>query len=543
MSADDIQQNPSSLNPLELTFTPDWIKKPPVSIRGRVRSETTSSPGGSSSAPVEEKEEVAERSDDRRRFRPSRPRGGERREERDGGRDGKSDRMTRRHGEERVEVPFEGAMAAATREDRSAEGGARGDRIRFSRSPEPLPDLAVSFLPERSGLHLVARRIASAACAFPLFQIAAFFLNQPDHLSVRLSPTPPASNSENENGSEEERTDSDQSENNPPVRQAQSPLPPPVLFQCQICKQVYQDRGRVSAHVFQQHFDRWYRKEEQEVEPPSGHFSSVARCPFSGELLGPPNHHAFEERLLYLHRTRFSHLSLEEYRRRLENVRDPALIEEWRKMASRKTRYFVVAASEEQSPLESIEKVERHFQEHYLADSIRGGTALTIPGPVAHALDDPALRRLVQEAWRRAMRFPLPLSITLRLMFRHMGLHIFKTEDGTHYVTAIMPSPLDPEGTAPAVREILEFLAAHPRATRSDLLGALRAGKEPDSPGVRELTAQLHWLREKGHVIEFTGGAFILPGSAIRRVQPAHPEERRENRRPKAAGERRRREG
>lgn len=523
MCADENQtKNDSTSSPLDLTFVPDWVRKPPVSIRGRERGDTASS-GGGPVLPADERDESLERSQEPRRIRPSRPHGRDGGEERPAGRSRKAAPPPRRRPGGEGEPGGEDVPAAITHE-RRVEAGGRQRRDRPASAEEPLPPLAVTFLPERAGLHLVARRIASAGCAFPLFPIAAFFLNQPAHLSVRLSPTPARTDAE----AEEDAGGSAQSPTAEPA--STSPL---TLVQCQICHQVFRDRSRAAAHVLERHFDRWYQRQERDVEPPTGQFSSVARCPLSGELLGPPNHHAFEERLLYLHRTRFSHLTLEEYRRRIENVRDPALIEEWRKGASRKVVYTVPAAPD-QPPLDSFEKVERHFQEHYLADTLKEGTTVTVPGPLARELEDPILRRVVQEAWRRETRFPLALSISLRLMFRHMGLHIFKTEDGTHYVTAVMPSPLNPEGTAPVVREILQFLSDHPRATRTELLAALRPGVAPDAPAAHEVTTQLHWLRDKGHVIEFTGGGLLLPGPSIRRVQPAHRDERREGRRSRA---------
>jgi len=521
LCADENQtKNDSTSSPLDLTFVPDWVRKPPVSIRGRERSDAASANGGSVH-PVDERDEVVERFGEIRRTRPSRPRRSEPKEERSADRRRKGAPPPRRRPGGEGEPGGESAPVAIPHE-RRVEGGERQRRERPVHPEEPLPPLVVTFLPERAGLHLVARRIASAGCAFPLFPIAAFFLNQPAHLSVRLSPAPAGTEVETEEDA------AGGSEPSPTAEPASTP--PLTLVQCQICQQVFRDRSRASAHVLERHIDRWYQRQERDVEPPTGQFSSVARCPLSGELLGPPNHHAFEERLLYLHRTRFSHLTLEEYRRRIENVRDPALIEEWRKGASRKVVYSVLAAPD-QPPLESFEKVERHFQEHYLADTLKEGTTVTVPGPLARELEDAILRRVVQEAWRRETRFPLALSITLRLMFRHMGLHIFKTEDGTHYVTAIMPSPLNSEGTAPVVREILQFLSDHPRATRTDLLAALRPGVAPDDPAAHDVTTQLHWLRDKGHVIEFTGGGLLLPGPSIRRVQPARRDERREGRR------------
>jgi hypothetical protein len=158
------------------------------------------------------------------------------------------------------------------------------------------------------------------------------------------------------------------------------------------------------------------------------------------------------------------------------------------------------------------------------------GKHFVIPGAVAQALDDAGLRRFVQEAWQQESRFPLRLSIALRLAFRHLGMHTFKTGGGHTFLTAVVPNAIDPAHTVPVVRDILGFISAKPGCLRQELVAQLctapttpAEGESPlPAPTEAELTAQMRWLVEKGHVIEFSDGRLAVPSVAVSRVQMAH---------------------
>ncbi len=483
---------------LDLNFVPTWARKPPEA----------SPYGGDFARPEGEGGRHSRRSDDRWDGREK-----ERfdRRRRDGG-GGRGPGREERGGPPRGPQPerFAGAPPAGDREPAWAGDRERGGPPRGAR-PEALPPLIpveVSFIPDRSGLITIARRIAKMSRAFSLFDVASLFLSQPDYFTLKLAAADPAAGG----GSETEPD-------------------PLALCQCRECKQIFADLAQGTAHVMARHLETFYRREEQTVEPPQGAFVCVARCGYSGELLGPPNYHSYNDRVMELHRTRFSHLSLDDYRRRIENVHDQALLDQWKEQMKKRTVYRVVAAPE-QPPLESFTEVENHFLAHYAAEVVKPGATFTLPGAVSRELEDRRLRRAVMEAWHRENRFPLRLSITLRLAFRHLGLHTFKTATGGNFVTAIVPQALDPETAIPLIKEVLQALEANPGQDRGRLLEVLRPGEAPDSPAAHDLLAQLRWLVDKGHVIEFSDGRLAVPRSAVRKIQQAKREERKHGRPP-----------
>lgn len=397
------------------------------------------------------------------------------------------------------------------RPPRAGEGGGRGDRgergDRLERAPrapfreqepEP-PPLDVAFLPERSGLVTVARRIARSGRAYSLFDLAFLFLSQPEYCSVRLAVP-------RDGGGEA--------------------APPSRLYQCQICKSVFLDGAQAQAHAMGRHLEEFYAREEQAVEPPQGQFVCVARCGLSGELLGPPNYHGFNDRVLELHRRRFSHLLLDEYRRRIENVHEAAVIEQWKEQMRRRTVYRVKDKPDAPA-LATFGEMEAHFVQHHAAGLVKDGAGFTLPGPVTRELEDRKVRWRITEAWNRESRFPLRLSITLRLALRHLGLHTFKTERGGSFVTAVVPSAIDPAQAIDVIREVLQYLEAHPGCDRATLLKEIRPNAAEGSPELHDAVNQIRWLVDKGHVIEFSDGRLAVPRGAVHKVQHARREERR----------------
>lgn len=357
-----------------------------------------------------------------------------------------------------------------------------------------LNDLDVAFLPERRGLAPLAHRLARSVRAFSLFEVSSLFLSKPDFYAVKLSL---------------------------PANAAESL----VLCQCGECRAVFLDQEPAAVHAFARHFDKFCRKDEKETEPPKGNFVCVARCGLSGTLLGPPNHHGFNDRVMEMHRTRFAHLSFEAYRQKIENVHDAALIEKWKDEMRRQITYHF-GEGEKAASFSRFVDAETWFREHCLPGLIREGKHFVVPGSVVETLDDGRLKKHILDARQREARFPLKLSVTLRLAFRHFGMHTFKTGDGHTFITAVAPSAMDPTHAIPGIREVLDFVAAHPGCTVQELYAGLRP-PAPDAPAPAEppadVATQLRWLVEKGHVIEFSDGRLAVPCETVSRIQVARP--------------------
>ncbi len=467
---------------LDLNFVPTWARKPPENPYA-----------GREEAAAGERGERGGRRDDRRGSPFGRREGGDRRGPRPGGPRpgglggfGRSDNGPRpagagprREGGERFARPRFGADRRGPRR----EDGPRRDDRRPPREALPRLNVKVSFLPDRERLALVVRDIQASRRAFPLIEIANRFLGREDLYLVKLELPAAAEGA---------------------ARQ--------TFVQCLECKRVFRTRANAEAHLLNDHLDKFFAIEETEVEPPAGQFACVARCGLSGGLLGPPNHHGYNEKIQELWSSRFAHLSKAEYLGHVETLRDEALVEQWKDSLRKKTIYRLKDVPEGQ---EAAAMTRAEAQDWMRAGKLnallRESGRCLVPGPQSRKFDDGALRAAVSQAWQRETRFPFSLSLALRPAFRHMHLHLFKANARETYVTAVPPAPVDLAAAPAIVKEIVAFLEAHPGATRQQVLEGLRAGANPESPEAAELLLHLNNLVANGGAIEFFNATLVLP--------------------------------
>jgi hypothetical protein len=355
------------------------------------------------------------------------------------------------------------------------EAPERREPSRPARVPIRELPVSVSFLPEQKRLASLVRQIHHSRRAFPLMDLANLLIHDAEGYLVKI----------------EVNKDSGDF----------------GLFQCTYCKSVACTEELVTQHILSRHLADFYDKEEIETEPPSGNFPGVARCRKTGILLGPPNHHSYTEKLMEVHQARFANLSLEEYKRNIEVVKDEELIEQWREESRKQTLYRLKSAPEA-DPMD-MRKAEIAFAKEVpgLYESV---LRAIVPAKVAQNLEDRDIVHAIHQVWSKESRFPLSMSFAMRAAFRHMHLHLFKAGK-VNFVTHIKPHPINPEDTVENIAEVLMFLKEHPGSTRQHLLEVLHPSLDPKSKEALDALQPLGWLIERGHIIEFFNGTLSVP--------------------------------
>ena len=449
---------------LELNFVPTWAREP-----------STRNPYADYEGGRARRDEHDRRADFRGGNR--RPRAGRRDEgSRSGGRpEHRGPRRDERFAREEGGAPRPGSAGRAP----------EGRRTAPHEAPRPALPVEVSFLPDRHGLGGAVHRIQVSRRAYPLAQLAHMFLTRPSLYLVKIESRPPRSAP---------------TPNNPG-----SPL---ALFQCTVCQAVFLNAAGVEQHAMAAHVDHFFTIEETAGDPPAGQFVCVARCPRSGRLLGPPNHHGFNEALAELHSELFSRETLDEYRASIEMIHDPAVIEQWKQEYVKRKVYRARNAPAEDPPMKWMEA--KAWMRGQVTELVREAKRAVTPASVAIECGDAGLRRAVREAWTREDRFPMSLMLALRPALRHMGMHLFKA-GGVSFVTAIRPSPVNPEYAVPGIRHALDYLSSHPGATWVCMRQDLFPGRAEDDAECVALSKDLRWLVDKGHVIEFHDGTLAVP--------------------------------
>jgi len=376
--------------------------------------------------------------------------------------------------------------------DRKPGFGRRDDRREPVRreAPAPLPEISVTFVPGENGVESLARQIKMTGRCYPLFQIAQLVLDKPERYSVQLAVK----------------------------KKADGTIAQPI-FVCALDETPWLSEDEAIAHVLKNHFATFYQVERTATEPPKGVYTFVAQCAISGVILGPPNHHDYQNQLRKLHSERFSRMPFDAYKAGVKIVRDEAVVKKWIEEQSFKTEYAVLNVPE---PLKiaTLEEVEKHFRATHKETIIKSVETLVIGGVLSRNLRSRGLQQLIRSEWDSQKYFPLQIATKLSQQFASHGLQFFKVNKTVTHVAIARPQFLDLESTPVSenIKRIIEFINAHPKCTRRKMIETLAPSPttievKPDENKSAEPTAEqtaiiadLHWLVHQGHVLEFADG-------------------------------------
>jgi hypothetical protein len=488
---------------LEKLFLPAWAQQ---------------DPSASKYAKYEGEEARPERRGDRRGPRPPRREGppGPRRE----GREGYRPREDRRR-----PVGTEGG-APPPAGDRGPRRGPRRFEPRERREPPaPLPEVDVTLVPEEKGVESLARQIKMTGRAYPLFDIAQMILQKPERHTAVFH-----------------------------IKKNAEGKPIQPLFVCALDDTLWLSEDEAIGHVLRKHFSTFYQAEKTATEPPKGKYTFVAQCGLSGNILGPPNYHDYQNQLRKLHAERFSRMAFEVYKSRVRIVRDEEVVKKWVEDQSWKTQYLCLNLPEPLR-LENMEAVDKHFRDTHKENIIKPVETQTLSGTAARNLRSADLARLARNVWEDQRRFPLQIATVLSQQFASHGLQFFKVNKTITHVSVARPHYLDLDLTpvSEGVKAIVDFINAHPKCTRRLLVETLAPAPaaptvlpspappetQPPAPAAESATpsgdgqpapgaeappvpapaekagptpeqnaviGDLHWLIHQGHVIEFANG-------------------------------------
>ena len=478
---------------LDKLFLPAWAQEPSASKYAHYEGET---------------EPRARRGDwDRRGPRPPR-------RDRPGG-PGRDERRPRgeRRGPPRGEGRGPRPEGERGRWGRGPRREFRGGEARERRpAPPPLPEVEVTLRPEDKGVESLARQIKVTGRAYPLFQIAQMILQKPERHLVLFG-----------------------------IKKNAEGKPVQPLFVCALDDTLWLSEDEAVAHVLKKHFSTFYQAERTATEPPKGKYTFVAQCGISGVILGPPNHHDYQNHLRKLHAERFSKMPFEAYKARVRIVRDEEVVKKWVDDQSWMTEYTCLNLPEPVR-LASMEAVEQHFRETHKENIIKPVERHTLNGAAARALRSPDLARLVRSICDDQRRFPLQLATVLSQQFASHGLQFFKVNKTVTHVCVARPRYLDLAATpvSAGVRAIVEYINANPKCTRKQLVEALAPSPAPPAaepagtetppapppetaeptPEQTAVIADLHWLIHEGHVIEFATGLLETAKKPLPKPEP-----------------------
>ncbi len=345
-------------------------------------------------------------------------------------------------------------------------------------------DVDVRILPDQKTLGRVIKTIQETHAAYPLKPLAFMFLEHLRSCMLRITPKKP--------------------------KNGESVSEQLVFHQCKACGYVVMSEEELLNHVINTHLGDYYEAAEIDCEPPSGAFNCVARCGLSGELLGPPNLHGYDSRVREMIRTRFPNMTEESYRKNIEMVRDPDVVEQWRQGATKKTVYKLKGV--EDSPAVERETAELEFRRTIAPGLLTVPKTLDVSAEMVMTSPAKGLVFACRDALNRERRFPASLFYALRGAF-HRKLKFFRANDarGPEFVTAV-EMKTDEANLIAELAEIVKFVTENPFTTKAEVIKAL-AGD--DAKKAADVKAALSNLIEMGRIVyfseEYSGGILSLP--------------------------------
>lgn len=421
---------------------------------------------------------------------------------------------------------------------RRDEGGERnfrqqGPRGDFNRGPYDSPHFAVTFYPEDTSFNALAKTIRGSCRTIELFEIARTVIAKEDRFVAVLARKPAADGS---------------ADKSPLYVSVPDGIP-------------FESEEATIAHVISRHLGTFFDTSEVEVEAPKGNYQVINKCTVTGELLGPPNYHRYNQLVQQHHAARIKGMSLEAFRGRIETVRDPEVVNQWLGKMKKVTRYTwkqpaaakpatpaadsapadaaAPAETAESAPaaeapaetaapgFDSPEEARAYLLTQARDRVVRSYETVRFHGRICVDIPPGEIRRAIEGALDRQRRFPLDTANALRGRLRREHFTIFKKgSKGVSYVCAVKRKFRTPGQTfADSIGALIGFIEAHPMVRASEL-GAKFLGIElpqpvegaaaPELPvesreKLARMQGDLRWLVTEGYVTEFIDGRLFAP--------------------------------
>lgn len=278
-------------------------------------------------------------------------------------------------------------------------------------------------------------------------------------------------------------------------------------------------------------FDELYEAVEEAVEAPKGVFTAIAKCGFSGQLIGPVNWHGYQSAVMSLHRSKFSNMPFEKYRSRIVIEKGDEVVAAWLEQATKKTVWKPKREGAEETVLSDEKSVEKDFTEFHFDEVYEVVDKVFVNGATPRRLLAPGLGAHLAILSDKTRKFPQMLIPNLcHGMARH-HMPIYKWNGG-HYTGPSRPKCI-PEGTVLADRmmAIANWAKENSGQTVDKLLASLSGVAVPgeaSDAAAREQSASAHdpyvadmiWLMEQGFILVMNDNTVWNPKNEAAKDQP-----------------------
>lgn len=416
------------------------------------------------------------------------PGGGERRDFRGGG-----DRPPRGEG-------FRGGprrdFQGGDRRDFRGGGDRRDGGAPFERGPYVSPYFTMTCYPEDAGFAAMVKAVRASCRTFQLFEITKAVLEKNERFVVVV-----------------QRKAAERAPVEKPAEGAEGSAPAKAekaqpLYMTVPDHLPFDTEEAAIQHVLRNHLAQFFDTAEAEIDAPKGNFPIINKCGITGELLGPPNYHRYQQILQQHHATRLGRMPFEKFRDSIVSAREPEVVQAWLDKMKKVTRYSwktaapKAAAAEAPAPaptegapapeaaapvetpaapaeapapagpsFDSLEDARAYLLANAKEKVVRAVETVRFHGKLIEKLPPGEIRRAIEGHVERQRRFPLDTANALRGRLRREGFTIFKKGSrGVSYVCAVKRRFRFPgQVFSETITALIEFTEKHPLVHVKDL--------------------------------------------------------------------------
>jgi hypothetical protein len=481
--------NDQGLNKIDLTqlqdftFGTQWTEvKRSAPAHGRERERDFDHGGGPGRGGFDRGEPKRDRRSFRRPVGAPAPVGGA-----EGGapapRDGRGGGGPGRGGFDRGDRPRgEGFRGGSRRDFRGGDRRERGEPV--ERGPYISPHFNITCYPEDAGFAAMVKAVRASCRTFQLFEITRAVLEKNERFVIVIQRKPAEKPAAQPVAPAAEGAAAE-----PVPAEPARPSKPAPLYMAQPDHLPFDTEEAAVQHVLKNHLGLFFDTTEVEVEPPKGNFPIINKCGITGELLGPPNYHRYQQILQQHHATRLGRMPFEKFRDSIVTVREPEVVQQWLDRMKKVTRYTWKAAAPAPKPasgapfpteaatpvaegggsvpashpsdapeaavasepapatppvapagpsFDTLDEARAYLLTHAKDRVVRAVETVRFHGKLIEKLPPGEIKRAIEGHVERQRRFPLDTANALRGRLRREGFTIFKKGSrGISYVCAV----------------------------------------------------------------------------------------------------------
>ena len=288
------------------------------------------------------------------------------------------------------------------------------------------------------------------------------------------------------------------------------------------------------SHFCEHYLENFFEIETVEVDPPKGNFSLVYRCPFTKQIIGPPNFHRFPELLKAHHSAKIKNLSIEDYQSKLESLSEESFINEWLESTKKQQRYNLkneIGGDETVTKFINIEEAKRFLIANYKDKIVKTSSNFRFSGDKLDNLPKGNLKLTILQSLDAQRRFPLDTANNIRGRLRRHKFTIYKKgSKGISYVCCVKRKFRDDSTVfTESINDLITFIEknqhigiqnlpykflsiAKPASESNSKPEDVSASDDPVSHSdeetnkITEVIRNVRWLITEGYVTEYSDG-------------------------------------